>query len=88
MVGKFVQDRLPCPTWKRFGWKDDGCHNAQVRNSLGVESQELIFVRGAEGRAEGRADRGADRGAERPRRGPIGGPRAEGRRKADGPILH
>ena len=31
---------------------------------LDVESQELIFIRGAEGRADRGADRAADRGAE------------------------
>ena len=38
-----------------------------TKNTLGVESQELIFVRGTEGRADrgpiGGADRGADNGA-------------------------
>ena len=49
---------------------------------LGVESQELLFVRGAEGRAEGRADRGADKGgggADRGADGPRGRPIGEGR---------
>ena len=40
-----------------------------VSNISNVESQELIFVRGAEGRG---ADEGVDRG---PIQGPIGGPR-------------
>ena len=41
--------------------------------TLGVESQELIFIRGA----EGRADRGADREADTKAEGPMG--RGEGR---------
>ena len=43
---------------------------------LGIESQELIFVKAAEGRADRGSAREADRG---PRRAPIGAPRAEGR---------
>ena len=47
---------------------------------LSVESQELIFVRGAKGKADRWADRSAEgpirgRGADSEAEGPIGGPR-------------